>query len=165
MIQEIILTKDECQSIIDLCDISQFERSMVSYGGDGEVTDDRTSYEYNLQNNDYITNLLLPKINKFGIKSLPNYLKVIKYENGQEFKYHWDNGGEYDYRIKSISIQLSENYEGGEMVLWGYNGDVLFDKTIGNIIIFDSGLPHQIFPIKSGIRYSLVFWLKEENLI
>ena len=166
MIQEIILTREECKSIIDLCDISQFERSMVSYENDTiEVNDCRTSYEYNLKTNEYITNLILPKINKFQIKNLPEYLKIIKYEKGQEFKYHWDNDAEYDYRVKSVSIQLSDNYEGGELNIWGNAGDVLFDKTIGNFIIFDSNLPHQVFPIKSGIRYALVFWLKKEDFV
>jgi len=165
MIQEIILTKDECKSIIDLCNQNHFERSKILDVEDViQLTDERTSYEYDLEVNDYIENLLLPKLQPFNVKSLPDYLKVIRYEIGQEFKYHTDNGGIYNYRKKSVSIQLSEDYTGGEMNVWYRDGDVLFNKTIGNMIMFDSDLPHQIFPIRSGVRYSLVFWLSKENL-
>ena len=164
--QEIILTNSECNQILDLCNNLEFKRSRVSDSNDySEITDYRTSYEITLSNDTFISNLLLPKLEKFGVNSLPNFIKVIRYETGQEFKYHVDNGGVFDYRIKSISIQLSDEYEGGEMVVWGYDGDLLFNKEIGNLIIFNSELPHQVFPIKSGVRYVLVMWLSEENIV
>lgn len=162
--QEIILTREECNQILNLCNSDYFQRSRVSDSlNDSEISDYRTSYEMSLVDNEFVLNLLLPKLGKYGIKSLPSIIKIIRYDIGQEFKYHIDNGGDFNYRIKSLSIQLSDEYEGGEMIVWGYEGDKLFDKTIGNMILFDSELPHQIFPIKSGMRYSLVMWLSSEN--
>jgi hypothetical protein len=127
--QEIILTNSECNQILDLYNNLEFKRSRVSDSNDySEITDYRTSYEITLSNDEFISNLLLPKLEKFGVKSLPNFMKIIRYEIGQEFKYHVDNGGIFNYRIKSISIQLTDEYEGGEMVVWGYDGDILFNK-------------------------------------
>lgn len=166
MIQDIVLTREECEGIIDLCSSESFVRSKVSLTeDDSQITDYRTSYEYTFKNHRLLNEFLLSKLSKFGINSMPEIIKVIRYEEGQEFKYHIDNGGDYDYRIKSISIQLSDEYEGGEMVVWGYDGDILVDKTIGNMILFNSELPHQIFPITSGVRYVLVMWLSEENIV
>lgn len=164
--QEIILTKEECNEIIGKVHNSWFKRSRVSNEDDlSEVSDIRTSYEFTFDKSNFLNNLLLPKLKKYGVVSLPSFIKLIRYEKGQEFGYHVDNGGVFNYRKKSVSIQLSDEYDGGDMNIWGYEGDVFFDKSVGNMVIFDSSLPHQIFPIKSGTRYALVFWLSEENLI
>ena len=164
--QEILLTRDECNKVIDLINEKNFQRSKTSDGnGQSSISDYRTSYEITFENNQYLNNLLLPKLEKFGIISLPNTIKLIRYESGQEFKRHTDSGGEYNYRVKSVSIQLSDDYEGGDMFIWGSSVEVPFDKTLGNTIIFNSELPHQVLPIKSGVRYALVFWLSGEHLI
>jgi len=162
--QEIILRKEECDWILDSA--GEYVRSGITRDGNlVEIDEIRTSYEYTFVDNEQLYALLFPKLKKFGIKSLPSNITVIRYNPGHEFKYHVDNGVNLNYRIKSVSIQLSDEYDGGEMVVWGYDGDVLFNKEIGNLIIFNSELPHQAFPVKSGTRYALVFWLREENLI
>jgi hypothetical protein len=38
------------------------------------------------------------------------------------------------------------------------------NKLIGNTILFDSSDFHSVSSITSGIRYSLVFWLKLEHI-
>jgi PKHD-type hydroxylase len=64
-------------------------------------------------------------------------------------------------RSLSFSMQLSEpdTYTGGEVMI--YNGDVTFEsnKTFGSITFFDSALMHEVLPVKTGIRKSLVGWV------
>ena len=58
--------------------------------------------------------------------------------------------------ILSIVGALNENYEGGEFMLCGERIDL---KT-GDVIVFPSNFlyPHEVKPVKSGVRYSFVSW-------
>lgn len=64
-------------------------------------------------------------------------------------------------RSLSFSMQLShpETYTGGEVVI--YNGDQTFEsnKQFGSITFFDSSLMHEVLPVTSGKRKSLVGWV------
>jgi len=165
--QKIILTKDECNQIIDLVNHNDFTQSSTTNSlGETSISDFRTSNDVVFNTTGFLENLLLPKLKPFGIKSLPKTAVLIRYDIGQEFKMHTDSGGIYGHRKKSISIQLSEedDYTGGHMVVWGPEIEILFDKTIGNMILFNSEKHHQVFPIFSGTRYSLVMWFSIENL-
>jgi Rps23 Pro-64 3,4-dihydroxylase Tpa1-like proline 4-hydroxylase len=61
-------------------------------------------------------------------------------------------------RQLSISIQLNENYEGGELKF--FNGMYTIPKKKGSLIIFPSSalFPHQVCEVTSGTRYSIVTW-------
>ena len=81
--QEIILTLKECQSIIDMN--RGFSRSGVSLHNTYENSY-RTSSESPTKTTDGMRLLLLPKLLKYNIISLPNYFNILKYDIGQEFK-------------------------------------------------------------------------------
>jgi len=51
---------------------------------------------------------------------------------------------------------LNEDYEGGEFLLCGENIEL---KT-GDVVVFPSNFlyPHEVKPVKSGVRYSFVSW-------
>ena len=65
-----------------------------------------------------------------------------------------------------MTIQLNEEYEGGEFkVAWCDEGKLLTEtlgKAEGTIILFPSILEHCITPVTSGTRYSLVAWFVGE---
>lgn len=83
---------------------------------------------------------------------------LLKYESGQFYKQHIDASPKYN-RILSCSIQLNDDYVGGEFSL--FNEEMLIRTKKGSIIMFPSNFmyPHEIKPIISGIRYSIVTWL------
>jgi PKHD-type hydroxylase len=64
-------------------------------------------------------------------------------------------------RSLSFSMQLSEpdSYEGGDVVI--YNGETSFhsNRSYGSITFFDSNLMHEVMPVTSGFRKSLVGWV------
>ena len=169
MIEEIIFTKEECQWILNSC--GEFIRSGITNDGDTiEITDYRTCYEYSFVNHTEISNFVLSKLQKFNVITLPDTLTVIRYEEGQYFKNHIDSGIGHEYRYKSVSIQLSEStdYKGGFLIVRALNerGEsetLAIGTDIGSMVMFDSGLTHEVTPITLGIRYVLVFWLKEED--
>ena len=171
MIEEIILTKDECIEILNSC--GEFIRSGVTKNGiDIEITDYRTCYEYSFVNNEWITNFILSKLKKFNVISLPNTLSVIRYDKGQYFKNHIDWGVNQEYRYKSVSIQLSEynEYNGGDLIIYIPNDEGIrtteaVHRKMGNMVMFDSKLSHEVTEVVSGTRYVLVFWLRETDFI
>lgn len=64
-------------------------------------------------------------------------------------------------RKLSFVMQLSDpdNYEGGELILHTSEDPVVVDKKRGMIVIFPSYTLHEVTPVTSGERYSLVNWV------
>ena len=81
----------------------------------------------------------------------------LKYETGGFYKQHLDDGTDTTRRI-SITLLLNEEYEGGEFQFFG---DYKVTGKTGSAIIFPSNFcyPHEILPIKSGTRYSIITWM------
>ena len=59
----------------------------------------------------------------------------------------------------SCSIQLNENYEGGEFAF--FDRELMIKTKPGSAIVFPSNFmyPHEIMPVIKGTRYSIVTWL------
>ena len=60
-----------------------------------------------------------------------------------------------------MSIQLSppENYDGGELQVVDYsNRTINIPTNQGTVVVFDSKLPHKVWPVVWGQRLSLVGW-------
>ena len=83
--------------------------------------------------------------------------EFLKYETGGFYTQHLDDGTDTTRRI-SMSLLLNEEYEGGEMQFFG---DYKVNGKTGSAIVFPSNFcyPHEVLPVKSGIRYSIVTWL------
>lgn len=169
MIEEIILNELDCDWILNSC--GEFYRGGMTYDGVSiEINDWRTCYEYSFVNNTQIINLILPKLKKFNVVSLPNTLTVVRYDKGQYFRNHIDSGIGHEYRYKSVSIQLSDrgNYNGGDLIIQipdenGITTGIASNRNRGSMIMFDSSLLHEVDEIIYGTRYVLVFWLKKED--
>ena len=62
-------------------------------------------------------------------------------------------------RKLSFTMQLSEEseYAGGEVLI--HSGEIVISKKYGDITFFDSQIPHEVTPVTSGFRKSLVGWV------
>jgi PKHD-type hydroxylase len=71
-----------------------------------------------------------------------------------------------DVRKISFSIQLSDEseYEGGDLIFYMNGRKKIAPKSKGTIIFFKSDVVHEVKPVKTGIRYSLVSWVNGPNL-
>ncbi|MEK9895435.1 MAG: 2OG-Fe(II) oxygenase [Burkholderiaceae bacterium] len=95
-----------------------------------------------------------------------------KYEEGGHYDWHIDTGVEGTeenlYRKLSISVNLNEDYEGGEFEIerWcppnSSNRSILVKEmaNAGSVVVFPSFLHHRVKPVKKGIRHSLVGWFR-----
>ena len=90
--------------------------------------------------------------------------QLIKYDIGGTYNWHCDYGTAEEpglIRKLSMSIQLTppENYDGGELQVVDYsNRTINMPTDLGKIIVFDSKLPHKVWPVVWGQRLSLVGW-------
>jgi len=94
---------------------------------------------------------------------------VAKYEIGDQYKTHMDSLGTHSTRWiekdnsnlhnktrkMSMSLILNDDYEGGDLILYGA-GKV--KQEIGSMVFFPSFLLHEVRPVTKGTRYSLVVW-------
>ena len=90
--------------------------------------------------------------------------QLIKYDVGGNYNWHCDYGtAERPGLIRklSMSIQLTppEEYHGGESQVVNYgNRTITIPTHLGTVVVFDSKLPHKVWPVAWGQRISLVGW-------
>jgi hypothetical protein len=84
--------------------------------------------------------------------------QLLKYETGQFYTQHTDSFIEQQ-RSLSCSIQLNEDYVGGEFAF--FDRDMMIRSKKGSAIVFPSNFmyPHEIMPVIEGTRYSVITWL------
>jgi predicted 2-oxoglutarate/Fe(II)-dependent dioxygenase YbiX len=165
-IEKKLFTQDECEYFKSLSNDKLFERSGIIGGNNTIVVSEyRTSTQVVIQINSDLSDIILEKVKDFGIKTLPEYFIILKYDKTQEYKRHNDSALDYPNRYKTLIIQLSNetDYEGGELCIFHNDEIITSSKEVGNVIMFDSSIDHLANKIKTGIRYSLVFWLSIDN--
>ena len=96
--------------------------------------------------------------------------QLIKYDIGGNYHWHCDYGIAPKRGLSrklSMSIQLTppEEYHGGELQVVDYgNHTVNISTDLGTVIVFDSKLPHKVWPVVWGQRISLVGWANGPRL-
>jgi PKHD-type hydroxylase len=164
-----VFTPAMCERVIAIAEGVGFGRSLV-YGEKGAPADDpnvrssdsaRISAERHREYYAVIADVVR-KYNtdhcRFSVTGL-DALQVIRYRPGARFKMHSDVVGEVAGANRKISLilQLSDenDYTGGELV---FADDSVVPRTRGGGCIFPAWIPHEVLPVTSGLRYSLVTW-------
>lgn len=82
---------------------------------------------------------------------------LLRYEAGQFYTTHTDSFKDRP-RAVSCSFALNDNYEGGEFAF--FDRELVYNLKKGSCIMFPSNFmyPHEIMPVTSGTRYSIVTW-------
>lgn len=159
--QQILFNKEECEFLKSYINSKELQKSGLNYG----VVDDsiRNTKEYTSHSKE-LKEFVLNKLRDWGINSIEREILFLVYDKGSFFKKHKDT---YDgfavYRYKTLIVQLSNKneYEGGTLTI----EEVEFDKDLGNTILFDSKLEHEVSEIKSGQRISMVIWITLEDVM
>lgn len=83
--------------------------------------------------------------------------ELLRYEAGQFFTQHTDSSEKYN-RCISCSLILNDDYEGGEFAF--FDRKMIAKTPKGSALLFPSNFmfPHEIMPVLSGTRYSVVTW-------
>ena len=95
-------------------------------------------------------------------------LQIGKYGEGGHYDFHVDSFTSHKWAIDgkvrkiSMTVQLNDDYEGGEFEIVRCREGKLETTTLGkdrgSIILFPSCLEHRVKPVTRGVRYSLVSW-------
>jgi predicted 2-oxoglutarate/Fe(II)-dependent dioxygenase YbiX len=82
---------------------------------------------------------------------------LLKYEVGGFYTEHTDSFKEMP-RAVSCSFILNDDYEGGEFAF--FDRELVYKLKKGDALMFPSNFmyPHEIMPVTSGTRYSIVTW-------
>lgn len=93
---------------------------------------------------------------EFGVHQDSGY-DMLRYRTGERYTQHVDSSSEV-FRTVSCSISLNDGFSGGEFSF--FNGAYNRIAPKGSAILFPSNFmyPHQILPVTSGERYSIVTW-------
>ena len=176
-------TKDEVDKIIGLEDLQKFQKGAVGAGNSkGQVSKKTRDSDVMWVMHDPNSDWLYQKFS--SLVSAVNYdhfmYDVDGFENFQYTVYRSKDKQHYDWHIDSsnlstpferkisATIMLTDpnKYEGGEFecVLNGRVDEPFIAKPeIGDVVFFDSRLPHRVRPVTSGIRKSLVCWVMGKN--
>ena len=122
----------------------------------------------NMHHRKEIDNMIYEKIGeviqKYGDKfSLCNVrddsgYDLLRYKTGGFYREHVDNAPDL-LRTVAMSINLNDDYVGGEMAFFG--NKIHVRGGAGSVIVFPANFmyPHQILDVTEGTRYSIVTWL------
>ena len=149
--QKVLFNKEECLLILD-----NIENSV----GTSDLDIESRKYKEWLIVDNKILNLILEKLKVFGVENFKEG-RILRYETGCFFDRHVDTWEKYPHRYKTIVIQLSDenDYEGGVMSF----GEDIFNKKIGNTVIFEGTVKHGMEKVTSGTRYAFVIWLERSD--
>ena len=109
-----------------------------------------------------IASSLNSKFYRFDLSGFGEAIQMTNYSSEEEGKYEWhqDCGAKISRKI-SLVLQLSnpDEYEGGELQIFNESQITTMKKDRGYLIAFPSYTMHQVTPVTSGNRQSLVTWL------
>lgn len=82
---------------------------------------------------------------------------LLRYNEGQFYIQHTDSF-KNQQRSVSCSFLLNDDYEGGEFAF--FDREIMIRGGKGSIIMFPSNFmfPHEVMPVTSGTRYSIITW-------
>jgi Rps23 Pro-64 3,4-dihydroxylase Tpa1-like proline 4-hydroxylase len=82
---------------------------------------------------------------------------LLRYKKDQFYIQHTDSF-QQQQRSVSCSFLLNDDYEGGEFAF--FDREIVISGSRGSIVMFPSNFmfPHEIMPVTSGTRYSIITW-------
>ena len=95
----------------------------------------------------------------FVVSQFKEGFQFTRYEVGEYYGPHFDIGpGKLTERKLSLTVQLSnpEEYSGGDLIIYP---EFVAPKDQGTMTVFPSFMCHDVRPVLTGVRYSLVSWL------
>lgn len=177
---ELIFTKEECESIINIAKYSYSHKGLIGGSEDTAKMDYnvRTADIYPIPNDDtnqwiykkvsnavQIANILYFDYD-IEVSSINNLIQLIHYKYDPENPGHYDwhvDCGEGDPSTRKISFvaQLSspDDYEGCELIVDNHGFKIQASKDQGSINMFPSYQTHKVNHITSGERFALVVWI------
>jgi hypothetical protein len=160
LIQSILFTKDECESIINL-------KNKYPLLGDNGRWDEFDNFRYKFYALEYLTDIdwIIKRMcdffedeMKLHIYTRPTKLNLHHFTVGDEFGKHIDTGN--PIKEWNVGIVLNEDFIGGDYIIYDVDDNpIVINKKVGNVCIFQSQIPHQVTPLIKGERWSIAMFI------
>ena len=147
-------------------EINEYRKCEVVYLSQDETLEKNLKTRNKIDEKLYkiINNLLEKYLKKYDalgyvqIKEDTGYM-LLRYKTGDYVKKHVDTSSD-QHRTLSCSLILNDDYEGGEITF--FDGEIKPNLKKGDLLIFPSSFtyPHQVLPVTSGTRYSIITWIR-----
>lgn len=171
--------KDFCQNIVDVVSQSEWTQHQF-YNPTKNIVhsydDDLFTYSDNSDNSQKLNELIWHCISRYILEDFKDFkgwfsgwtghslVRYNKYTPNTCMHLHCDHiHSLFDGAIKGVPIlsvlgSLNNDYEGGELIMFG---DKKIELNAGDIMVFPSNFmyPHEVKKVTSGIRYSYVSWV------
>ena len=172
------IDQDTCKRAVEnLEKINWREHQFYQSGSDNYVSYDHelsVSHEY-IPEKTHINKQVWYAIERYILKDFESFsdwfggwngyseIRFNRYDPTTQMKLHCDHiHSMFDGQRKGIPTltvlgALNDDYEGGELLMFG---DKRIELPSGAVVVFPSNFmyPHEVKPVKSGIRYSYVSW-------
>lgn len=171
---ENLFSKEELSKIISMCDALPKLQGKVGEL-EGEAASEKRKSNINFLDGEEFSWIYAKLSIAINHVNLTNFNKILygiepiqysEYDSGYSGFYgiHVDVNPDTQLALRrslSFSMQLSDSptYTGGELNIYYKDKNVVANKRIGDITFFDSSYPHEVTPVTSGIRKSLVGWV------
>ena len=155
-----LFSKQECKNIIDRAESKNLWRQL-NHGvfhyqiSELPLTEDESSRIKN-----YCKKFLNIELNFLDAS-------IMKYQKGDFIKKHVDRFIDIESKnvyhtrmLYNINMILNDDYTGGEFHL----NNMPHIQDIGTVYHYKSDQTHEVKPIKSGTRYSVLFYIKEDYI-
>lgn len=171
IVQNVLFTSSECDYFKNLIDFEDIKKMESKVKGSfnllvGAIPPSK------------IPNWFSERIKQLGVLDIKfgdgfntsRCLGINRYSVGGYFRKHKDTtkgtkhsaSSNINTRYKTLAVHLSNEHDsiGGDFTV----GGIITDRTIGNCIIFDSSIDHEVLEIEKGTRYSLTLWLDRNDI-
>lgn len=112
----------------------------------------------------WVVSKLNAQFYRYDLTGFGEQIQLTNYYGDDKGTYGWhvDHGGQGPCRKLSLILQLSDpsEYEGGHLEVMSHSNRVdRINKRRGLITVFPSWMLHQVTPVTSGLRQTMVLWV------
>lgn len=163
-------TSEECDQIVAYCKTFQLKTGGIV---SGQIDGIRASDIVHITPSD-ANEWIIKRMNEAIVTANETYqFKLTGYDSFQYGEYDAEKEGHYDFhtdnfwdvaeermRKLSLSLILNDDYEGGMFQIQVANEPILIPQKKGRVLIFPSFVLHGVTEVYSGVRKSIVVWVK-----
>jgi hypothetical protein len=156
IVEKILFSKEECDDIINMYKVNsqKWKNNDREYKSFSIILNEETEWIFSKMKN------FFEEESGVVMQSMKNEVHFHVFETNHWFGKHNDAR---DNRLFSLGVLLNEDFEGGDFKLYNPH-EVKLNKKKGNSYLFDVGILHEVTPIQYGIRYSLIWFIQNNNI-
>ena len=171
-----VLTRTECQAVIDRAERKGFEPALLNIGGGRQVyaPDTRNSDRVIFDDTAFaerlfgrIRHLLPSHYGPHSMVGLNERMRILRYGPGHDFKPHCDGSFARDdsTSLWTLMLYLNDGFDGGSTRFHPDMTTVI--PKAGSVLVFYHGLCHEGEQVRAGTKYAIrtdvMFRLKDET--